>query len=90
MNPKIQKVVFRKFNKREGGEIIALFCSTSRECLPGNVMSYMHHGQHSQASKNMGRWIRLASPVEYAPLLAELQQIYALDCKIVPVSRLIP
>jgi hypothetical protein len=90
MKPQIQKVVFRRFSKKEGGQVIALLCNTGRECLPGNVMSYMHHGQHSEASRYLGQCLRLASPEEYAPLLADLRSIYAPEFQIVPVSRLIP
>lgn len=89
MKPQIQKVVFRKWPKKEGGQVIALLCNTARDCLPGNVMSYMHTGQHSEASRNLGQWLRLASPEEYASLLAELRAIYAPEFEIVPVSRLI-
>lgn len=88
MKPQIQKVVFRRFSKKEGGQVIALLCNTGRDCLPGNVMSYMRHGQHSEAGRYLGEHLRLASPEEYAPLLTELRRIYAPEFEIVPVSRL--
>lgn len=85
MTPITQKVVFRILH----GEVIALLCNTASVCTPGCVMSYMHIGQHSEVSRYLGRHCRLATPDEYAPLLAELQGIYAPEFKIVPVSRLI-
>lgn len=77
-------VVFRKF---KDGEVIALFCDSARDCNPGNVMSYMHVGQHGEASRILGRNLRLASPDEYAPLLRELRAIYK-PVIVRPVHRL--
>lgn len=77
-------VVFRKF---PDGAVIALFCDSAKDCNPGHVMSYMHIGQHGEASRTLGRNLRLATPDEYAPLLAELRRIYAPET-INPVSRL--
>lgn len=77
-------VVFRKF---KDGEVIALFCDTANDCNPGCVMSYMHVGQHSEASRNLGQNLRLASPEEYAPLLRELRAIYK-PVVVRPVHRL--
>lgn len=82
---KIQKVVFRVF---PNGEVIALLCDTANDSSPGCVMSYMHIGQHGDASKHLGRSLRLATPDEYADLLGELQGIYSPEYKIVPVNRL--
>lgn len=50
-------------------------------------MSYMHVGQHGEASRSIGSNLKLATPEEYAPLLRELQSIYAPE-SINPVSRL--
>ena len=77
-------VVFRKF---KDGEVIALFCDTANDCSPGNVMSYMHVGQHGEAPRNLGQNLRLASPEEYAPLLRELRGIYKPEI-VRPVHRL--
>lgn len=82
---KNQKVVFRKFKE---GEVIALFCNSASYCNPGKVMSYMHIGQHGEASRYLGRDLKLASPGEYAPLLRELSRIYSPEFKIIPVNRL--
>lgn len=75
-------VVFRKFPK---GDVIALFCGCEDDASPGMVPSYMHIGQHGDASRNLGQNLALATPAEYAPLLRELTGIYG---RIVPVSRL--
>lgn len=83
---KTQNVVFRKF---PDGEIIAMFCNSSNYCNPGNVMSYMHIGQHGEASRHLGRNLKLATPEEYAPLLRELSGIYAPEFSINPVKRLV-
>lgn len=77
------QIVFRKFKT---GEIIALFCGTAKYCNPGMVESYMHLGQHGEATADLGRTLRLATPEEYAPLKRELEKRY--ECAIVPVSRL--
>jgi alkylated DNA nucleotide flippase Atl1 len=79
------KVVFRKFKE---GDVIALFCNSAKDCRHGNVMSYQHVGQHGEASRQLGRNLKLATPEEYAPLLRELRAIYAPET-IDPVSRLV-
>lgn len=77
------KAVFRKFSD---GQVIALICNSARDCNPGMVMSYMHIGQHSEASRDLGRNLKLASPEEYASLQCELQGIYG--GPVAAVSRL--
>lgn len=67
-------VVFRKFPE---GTVIALLCGTAIDCNPGNVMSYMKYGQHGEASRDLGRSLKLAAPEEYADLQRELSGIYA-------------
>ena len=71
------KVIFRKF---ENGEIIALFPENK---YGDTCMSYMHIGQHSNASYSM--LIRATKPAiqdEYKPLLNELISIGYDDLKI--------
>ncbi|MEN7527896.1 hypothetical protein [Cupriavidus sp. DL-D2] len=80
------KVVFRKWPKQGG--VIALFCGSAKDCNPGNVMSYMHVGQHGEASRSLGQNLPLATLAEYQPLLRELQAIYAPE-PIEPVRRLV-
>lgn len=78
------KVVFRVFPE---GDVIALICGTACDCNPGNVMSYQHVGQHSEASRDLGRNLRLATPAEYSDLQRELAGIY--QTRVIPVKRLI-
>lgn len=66
------QVIFRKW--RDTGEIIALF----PEIKAGHGLcdSYMHTGQHGGAGYNhVIRKTTLATPEEYATLLAELELI---------------
>ena len=77
-------VVFRRYPE---GDVIALFCASGPDCNAGNVMSYMHVGQHGEASRQLGRNLKLATAEEYAPLLRELQSIYKPE-PIRPVTRL--
>lgn len=81
---KTQNVVFRVFPK---GDVIALFCDSAKYCNPGNVMSYQHIGQHGEASRHLGIYLRLATPDEYAPLLRELNRVYY-PLVVQPVNRL--
>lgn len=64
------KVVFRKF---KNGEIIALF--PGEEWSRGMITSYQHIGQHGGADPLIVYDTKLATPEEYAPLLAELVAI---------------
>lgn len=75
------KVIFRKFRD---GDVVALLPEV--EANRGNVMSYMHVGQHSEASVFIVDDTRPAQPSEYAPLLRELQSIY--DNALVVAKRL--
>ena len=60
------KVVFRKF---KDGEIIALF----PEIVSGRyIMSYVHTGQHGEASPLLVSDTRSAKRAEYLPLFREL------------------
>ena len=78
------RVVFRKF---KGGDVIAMFCETAAFSQPGRVLSYMHTGQHAEASRDLGRSLKLATPEEYGPLLRELTSIYGVP--VLAVSRLV-
>jgi hypothetical protein len=75
-------VRFRIDKAREGAQVTAVFLS--RETHPTNHesyrMCYAHVGQHSECSLEwMRRRTRAARPDEYAPLLAELRQLYEKD-----------
>jgi hypothetical protein len=72
------KVKFRKFN--DDGGVIALFPEQdhkSGNANPGCIMSYMHIGQHGEATEVLLTSDELvdATPGEYADLLRELKMI---------------
>lgn len=66
----VTKVVFRKF---KDGEIIALFPDLKEH--GGDVMSYMHIGQHGAASPLIINDTKPATPQEFSPLFMELEAI---------------
>jgi len=74
----LTKVKFRKW--AEEGDVIALFPEQdhkSGNANPGHIMSYMHIGQHSEATVDLltdGDLVD-ATPAEYADLLRELKMI---------------
>lgn len=65
------KVIFRK---TKDGEIIAFFPEASANF--GNILSYMHIGQHGEASHDFYMSTKKATETEYKTLLNELQSIY--------------
>lgn len=73
------KVIFRKaknpYTKED--EIIAFFPEIAANF--GNILSYMHNGQHSEASYDFYKSTKKASEMEYKMLLKELAGIYD-DC----------
>ncbi len=75
------KVIFRKWPKSEGGEVIALFPEH-----PGSneyeVASFMHIGQHGDASQDIMSHTKAATPAEYADLKRELEQGYGYKLKV--------
>lgn len=76
------KVIFRKaknpYSKKY--EVVAFFPEI--EANYGNIMSYMHIGQHSEASVEFYWETKKATAEEYKPLLEELKVRYD-DCKLV-------
>ena len=75
------KVIFRKVDS----EIIAFFPE-----LPAKytcIMSYMHIGQHCEASLSFYHDSKVATMEEYMPLLEELRGIYD-DCELVVRQRM--
>lgn len=64
-------VIFRMYR----GELCAYF-PTEKYDERGNIMCYVHVGQHGAASRVWLRKGRRATVAEYAPLLAELRSIY--------------
>ena len=80
---KTMKVIFRK---NKDGEIIAFF--PEAKVNYGNIMSYMHVGQHCEASYLYYRdKTREAKYEEYKPLFDELSMIYN-DCILEVKQRL--
>lgn len=76
------KVIFRK-NKYN--DVIAFF--PEARVNYGNIMSYMHIGQHDEASLEFYLTTRKANENEYADLFAELRGIYD-DCQLVAKQRI--
>lgn len=76
------KVVFRKAKNpyTHEYEVIAFFPEI--EANYGNILSYMHIGQHSEASLEFYWTTKKATETEYRPLLEELKVRYD-DCKLV-------
>lgn len=70
----MDKTVFRVY---PDGEVIALFPQIAASVVDiGLCESYTHTGQHSSAAIDLViQETRLATPKEYAELLAELEQI---------------
>lgn len=73
------KMIFRKW--KDTGAIIALFPDqnfASGDANKGFIMSYMHVGQHGEASEQLltdRKSLVTAKPQEYADLLAELKSL---------------
>ena len=55
-------------------------------CNPGNIMSYEHNGQHSEASIDYYKDCTTCLEEDYASLLHELEGIYD-DCELVVVQK---
>lgn len=69
------QVIFRKWPKSEGGDVIAVFPEVEENFRC--VASYQHVGGHAACSRGIIDHTKPATPEEYAPLLAELQSIYS-------------
>lgn len=76
------KVIFRKDKE---GNVIAFF--PEARVNRGNVMSYMHIGQHSEASYGFYMETKNATKEEYSPLLQELTKVYH-DCTLVVKKKI--
>ena len=76
------KVIFRK---DKHNDVIAFF--PEARVNYGNIMSYMHIGQHGEASYQFYTETKKASETEYNSLLDELKRIYD-DCILVVRQRL--
>jgi len=70
----MDRVIFRKWGKRNGGDIIAILPDNPSNL--GYVMMYEHIGQHGEGDYyGVVSRTKLATPEEYQDLLAELKQI---------------
>lgn len=76
------KVIFRK---TKNNEVIAFMPEESVNY--GNILSYMHIGQHSEASLEFYWTTKKATEEEYKPLLEELKMIYD-DCILVVKQKI--
>ena len=77
------KVIFRKTNDNE---IIAFFPEI--EASYGCIMSYMHIGQHGEASYDFYTCdTKMASESEYIDLFNELKLIYN-DCELIVKQKI--
>ena len=76
------KVIFRKDKE---GNVIAFL--PELRVNHGNIASYMHIGQHSEASYEFYLTTRKANENEYADLFAELRGIYD-DCELVVKQKI--
>ena len=73
-------VVFKKFAEKDGGEVIALFPNEGE--ANGNILSYMHNGQHGPADPKLLDELEDATPEEYADLQKELENNYDYTLKV--------
>ena len=76
------KVIFKKCND---GKVIAFF--PELKVNYGNIASYMHIGQHGEASYSFYSNLKNANKNEYNSLLEELKHIYD-DCVLVVKEKL--
>jgi hypothetical protein len=84
------RVVFRA--ERSGphrGTVTAVFDDVDMNGAPdARAGCYTRVGQHGDCSRAWYHSTRAAKPEEYAPLLAELRQIYS-DCRLVVAARVV-
>lgn len=71
----LTKVIFRRFKKRDGNDLIALFPALAGDQSPHTCSSYQTIGQHGAASVGLVSITRKAKPEEYADLQKELERI---------------
>lgn len=83
----VANVIFKKFAEEDGGEIIALFPDEAED-TKGNILSYMHNGQHAPASPELLNDLEDATPEEYAELKKELEDNYDYRLRVLNGSNL--
>lgn len=74
-NEPITKVIFRKWPRKTGGDVIALFPAIAGTYDLWTCSSYQHIGQHGAATVMLSRCTKPAKPSEYADLKEELERI---------------
>jgi len=79
MNKELTKVIFKK--EKGSKDIIAFFPYLSANI--GNIVCYVHIGQHSEASYDYYRECKKANEEEYKALYNELSNIVGYNLKIV-------
>lgn len=79
----VTKVIFKKAYDRGSKEwyVVAFFPGVTAN--RGNVMSYVHDGQHGEASYDFYVACRPAVRKEYLPLKRELEKFYGYRFKVV-------
>lgn len=85
MPKEVIKVIFRKIGTRKDKRIIVFF--PEMPVNSGNIMSYEHNGQHSEASYEFYKKTKKAKPEEYEELFQELKTVYS-EYKLVIKQRL--
>ena len=81
------KVIFRKVKNPYTNEYEVIAFFPEIEVNYGNILSYMHIGQHSEADILFYHETSKATQEEYKSLLNELKAIYD-DCELVVKQRL--
>lgn len=79
------RVIFRQFkNDSDDSDVIAILVDSHKDCSPGNVMTYMHVGQHGEVDATA--IISITSIVRdtkvYGNLKKELESIYGQKIKV--------
>lgn len=76
MKQETTKVIFRKWPKKEGGGIIAIFPEEIGDMSPYTCKMYEHVDQHGSGDPQLViQGTTLATPVEYADLEEELESM---------------
>ena len=76
-------IIFRKW---KNGDVIAFFPTEVDSLNQNECMSYMHTGQHGNATASLIAELNNCYEVEYKTLLKELKGIYS-DCNLVVVHH---
>lgn len=69
------RVIFRKWSKSKGGDVIALFPTLPDDRNGYRCVSYQHIGQHGGADPGIMMTTKAATRAEYAPLARELRAL---------------